>query len=717
MGKKAFFCLILIVVSILTFSQNTSSPPTNDNFFSLNFTPGLSVPLLLSSELFELGGGADLHGSFMIFPSLYIDAGIGYSFNPVKNNPDIFIHLFSPGVGVRLNLEVNPNFNIGLYGKAGYFFGFLTDPEKTDGSNPFASSGIYALYRILDFLSLGIDVSYRHFFGMHSDIDISFGCSYHIITGKGRALIKKEKQEIKPDPLLKDKKEETEIKTVPDFGISRIEFKEIFPILFKYYDDHSLGNMTLINNEKVPIENITVKLFVKQYMDGAKVCAKIDRLEPGTSQNVELYALFNNSVLSITEGTKVLCKIIIEYKQRNKELEKEITESIIFQNRNAVTWDDDRKAAAFVTSKDSTILKFSKNVVGMIKGKASKALNNNLLMAIGIHETLALYGMTYVEDPSTPYKEFSKEKLTLDFLQFPNQTLEYRAGDCDDLSILYCALLEAIGIKTAFITVPGHIFIAFSLDMKPNMARKTFIRPDDLIFIEDNSWLPLEITQIGDGFLKAWQIGAKEWREYSSKEQAGFIPVHDAWEVYAPVGFDFPSQIISLPSEEKIVDAYTKEVKTFINREIYEKVANLKADIKKSQGDPKHINKLGVLYAKYGFYEEAVIQFEKIAEKKKYVPALVNLGNIYYIKKNYDKALSYYNKAYDIAPNNKLVLLYIARINHDLENYGSTAKAYKKLKQLDYDLALQFAYLDLKGSEADRAAEISQVKDIIIWNE
>ena len=32
------------------------------------------------------------------------------------------------------------------------------------------------------------------------------------------------------------------------------------------------------------------------------------------------------------------------------------------------------------------------------------------------------------------------------------QTLEYRAGDCDDLSILYSALLESVGVETAFIT-------------------------------------------------------------------------------------------------------------------------------------------------------------------------------------------------------------------------------------------------------------------------
>jgi hypothetical protein len=58
-----------------------------------------------------------------------------------------------------------------------------------------------------------------------------------------------------------------------------------------------------------------------------------------------------------------------------------------------------------------------------------------------------------VVDPVTPYKKFS-QNLSVDFLQFPNQTLEYKARDCDDLSMLYNALLESVGIKTAFITIP-----------------------------------------------------------------------------------------------------------------------------------------------------------------------------------------------------------------------------------------------------------------------
>ncbi|HEB10262.1 MAG TPA: hypothetical protein ENI06_03500 [Spirochaetales bacterium] len=85
-----------------------------------------------------------------------------------------------------------------------------------------------------------------------------------------------------------------------------------------------------------------------------------------------------------------------------------------------------------------------------------------------------------------------------------------------------------MGIETAFITVPGHIFIAFSLDMVPDAARRSFLRADELIFRNDKTWLPVEITKIQSNFLDAWQAGAKQWRENEAREQAGFYPVHSA---------------------------------------------------------------------------------------------------------------------------------------------------------------------------------------------
>ena len=63
------------------------------------------------------------------------------------------------------------------------------------------------------------------------------------------------------------------------------------------------------------------------------------------------------------------------------------------------------------------------------------------------------------------------------------------------------------------------------------------------------------------------------------------------------------------------------------------------------------------------------------------------------------------------------MLLTVARVNHEMENYGTVNEAYGKLKYLDPDLAQQFAYLDLRGDEALRAASIGGIKEVVIWEE
>jgi tetratricopeptide (TPR) repeat protein len=82
-----------------------------------------------------------------------------------------------------------------------------------------------------------------------------------------------------------------------------------------------------------------------------------------------------------------------------------------------------------------------------------------------------------------------------------------------------------------------------------------------------------------------------------------------------------------------------------------------------------------------------------------------------------DNALRYYNRAYKKAPTNATVLLCVARANHAEENYATAKKAYGELKAQDPNLAQKFAYLDLRGEEATRAADASQMGKVVIWQQ
>jgi tetratricopeptide (TPR) repeat protein len=326
------------------------------------------------------------------------------------------------------------------------------------------------------------------------------------------------------------------------------------------------------------------------------------------------------------------------------------------------------------------------------------------------------YGLKYWTDPNAAYEAVTKTKSAVDSLQFPVQTIQLKTGDCDDLSILACAILESSSVESAFITVPGHIFVAFALAMKPDEAKKTFVKPDELIYKNERAWVPWEITALSGGFLKAWETGAKEWRASDAKGEAGFHPVQAAWKKYKPVASPTSATGVTLPAEADWTKTYTEEVKTFINQQIATQVQKLQADIKSNPAKYEYVNKLGVLYARYGLTEEAQKEFLKL-DKQDYVPALINLGNLAFLKPDMKTALGYYARASRKESTNAKALLGSARANHEQENYGAAQEAYAKLKKVDASLASQYAYLDLQGTEADQAAKAGKVVDKVEWEE
>ena len=89
--------------------------------------------------------------------------------------------------------------------------------------------------------------------------------------------------------------------------IENTNLNNIFPVLYKFYDTNPLGSALIRNRETEAISDITVNFFVDSYMTAAKQCLLIDKLEPGEIKEVNLFALFDERIMGITEATKVAC--------------------------------------------------------------------------------------------------------------------------------------------------------------------------------------------------------------------------------------------------------------------------------------------------------------------------------------------------------------------------------------------------------------------------
>jgi hypothetical protein len=704
MLKKCLIIALFFMVASLPLFAETFQP----SGFSLNLTPEALMPIGQNSDFYTTGFGVGLSAEYRFKkrPLFFLSGNVGYNQPPIANDASSLM-LASVGAGGGISYEFARKFNVRGFVHSGVYYGRVLNSTDIEGEktayNPYVTAGAGFYYYITKGISVGTQVTYNMYYDVYDALGIALGTAFHFGGFKKRAKADK----MRLTPLSGDHVE-----------VIDIEFDEVFPVFFKYYDDHPIGTAVIRNTESGEITDIKVNLIVKQYMDSPKECVAPETLEKGEEQALELSALFNEDVLEITEGTKVAADITVDYKFKGQQYTYTKVETLSLYDRNATRWDDDRKAAAFVTAKDPIVLKFAKSTAGIVNESGMKAVNENLRMAMAMHEALSLYGMSYVVDPTTPHAEFSQNTTAVDYLQFPKQSLAYKAGDCDDLSILYCALLESVGVETAFITSPGHIHMAFSVNMSPEASQSTFLRDDDLIYYDDKSWIPVEITTIGAGFLKAWDDGAKLWREASMRDKAGFYPVREAWSIYNPVGLPGEGEALSYPHEDKVSQIYKQEMGKFIDQEIYPQVAKLQDEIDKSGGSIRLVNKLGVLYARYGLIDKAKREFNKVlAKNSSYLPTLLNMGNVYYLNGDLDKAMQYYDRAVKKDPDNAKAVLCVARVNHDMENYGTVKKHYNTLKKLDPDLAAQFAYLDMRGDDLARASEAARIKEVMVWDE
>jgi len=178
----------------------------------------------------------------------------------------------------------------------------------------------------------------------------------------------------------------------------------------------------------------------------------------------------------------------------------------------------------------------------------------NVRYAAAMFEALRLYGISYVVVPSISFANMHADESALDNVSYPYETLYFRGGDCTYISILLCSLLEALNIETAFITTPGHLYMAFEIGDN-NWLRGS----NDIIEIDGKRWLPIEITVPEEGFIRAWRIGARGWR--SAGADAAMFPIRDCWEVYPPVtvavSIDYPPE---MPPDADIVGAMAREL-------------------------------------------------------------------------------------------------------------------------------------------------------------
>lgn len=266
--------------------------------------PTLDIPFESSSEYYKLGGSGVVSVAYKppIGLPLFFSLDLGYSRLPFNLEESKSLNIASAGTGVGAEFQFFRRLALNVYAKGGFYNGFTKDDtgNTIGGGNPYIWAGGDLFFYFTPSLSFGAGATYKNYLGkpqsLLSSLGVYLGSSYRFhLRGDGTDMFAAPPAR----PALLE--------------LSQITIDNIFPVFYQYYDEHPIGRAVIHNKEKGTIKDIKVSVFIKRYMDSPKVYELAEEIKRDEKKEVDLYALFTEKVLEITEGTKVAADITFEY--------------------------------------------------------------------------------------------------------------------------------------------------------------------------------------------------------------------------------------------------------------------------------------------------------------------------------------------------------------------------------------------------------------------
>ncbi len=696
-------CLCALLDAQVSSTVGSKPSIARFSFLSVTASPFMGIPVGADAGVFNMsfGGGASAEYRLPFFPTAFVGGRLDYGFLPTPNPATSLSTLAFSGLA-GVHLQLSPALSLKLFGSGGAFVAFLNGGGMPAEANPVVSGGLRVEYDFSPSFGIGAEGSYRYYAGLVSDVGVRVSGIYRIPAFSSAGS--KGSLPAGFTPLESS-----------GSGVGLIGYKAdpIYPVFSKYYDSHPFAEIRVRNFEASTADSVKMTAIIKDYMDGARECSVPVRIEPGREVTAQVFGLFNDRLLQVAESTKFTLTVVLEYSQFGKQYREEYSPSVEVLFRNAMTWEDSKRMAAFISARDPSAFGFTRGVLSAARSSFNPALSQDLQAAILLYEALRVYGMGYVKDPSSA---LAANKTTIvDSLQFPQQTLQFKSGDCDDLTILFCALLESLGTETGFITTPGHVYPAFVLSVRPADAVKYLGKDADFVIREGKVWVPLEITLLGQDFMAAWREGAKEWA--TAADKAVLYPVHEAWDLYPPVVMSGTAGAPAIPAASRLTTSLKAQLQKLMERELTPRASALINESKKAGSAQKSLNSLGILYARYGQYDRAEEQFNALASKS-YIPAMINLGNLYLVERKYSQAAVQFQKILKGMPDDPAGLVGAALASDGMGDEAAARTAYAKLKSTNPELADRYAYLGSQSSDSTaRAASADAASQDVPWSD
>ncbi len=304
---------------------------------------------------------------------------------------------------------------------------------------------------------------------------------------------------------------------IRDMEFSSFSVNQIFPVLLPYYQKKGVGQITIKNVSGENLKDMEVRYFLNDKVAGNE---KIASLSNG--KTVKLSVKLNFIPKSDVKHSQL--KAEITYKKGETYGKSDAYTSMVVHSPDTIDWSMPEMIAPFINPGQSQVRTLATKALRFYKEPF--LLTKQLTRAALVYETLWGGGLKYVADPvDTSFNS------SIDKVQTPSETLERKAGDCDDLTVLLASLFESVGLATVIITTPGHVFLGVESgvlgggNVLYNLPADAFIEVDGALYV------PVEATAVKSSFAEAWIKSAGMIKE-AGKDVHTFR-VRKAWKKYS----------------------------------------------------------------------------------------------------------------------------------------------------------------------------------------
>jgi len=282
--------------------------------------------------------------------------------------------------------------------------------------------------------------------------------------------------------------------------------QDIFPTLTDNYRDNPFAFGKVIN---LTDKTITVKpSSIISRLNDEVIQSPAVTIGPRDTCNIPFYTISDDDHLYISKA-EISQATFLLYTIKS-EPDDEFRKPVLINDLNS--WDGKVINLRYFVKRDYDFSQsYAKGILNLFKPQLDSLpspLKKFYMTRLLFNEFVKK--MLYVADP----------RASVDRVQFPNETLKLKGGDCDDLSVAFSSLLESIGILTAFVDFQSnegmnHVNLLVNTELPATKAglitsndKKYFLRKNSSGI--DEVWIPFETTSLTD-FNSAWEIASQKF--------------------------------------------------------------------------------------------------------------------------------------------------------------------------------------------------------------